>query len=97
MAEDLIRARERGVNVTVLIEGGPVGGISAEGRAVAGALNRSGIPVLSMTTTDAAHAKYRFDHANTWSSMGIPSCSGARTSNPTATRNRGCEGTGAGV
>ena len=63
MAEDLIRARERGVNVTVLIEGGPVGGISAEGRAVAGALNRSGIPVLSMTTTDAAHAKYRFDHA----------------------------------
>lgn len=63
MAEDLISARERGVAVTLLLEGGPVGGVSAEGRAVAGALNRSGIPVLSMTTTDAAHAKYRYDHA----------------------------------
>ncbi|MDN7013679.1 phospholipase [Methanoculleus sp. FWC-SCC3] len=63
MAKDLISARERGIAVTVLLEGGPVGGVSAEGRAVAGALNRSGIPVLSMTTTDAAHAKYRYDHA----------------------------------
>ena len=63
MAGDLIAARERGVTVTVLLEGGPVGGVSAEGRAVAGALNRSGIPVLGMTTTDAAHAKYRYDHA----------------------------------
>jgi phosphatidylserine/phosphatidylglycerophosphate/cardiolipin synthase-like enzyme len=63
MAGDLIRARERGVAVTVLLEGGPVGGVSSEGRAVAGALNRSGIPVLAMTTTDAAHAKYRYDHA----------------------------------
>ncbi|WP_067077441.1 phospholipase D-like domain-containing protein [Methanoculleus horonobensis] len=63
MASDLISALERGVAVTVLLEGGPVGGLSPEGRAVAGALNRSGIPVLSMTTTDAAHAKYRYDHA----------------------------------
>ncbi len=63
MASDLIAARERGVTVTVLLEGGPVGGVSPEGRAVAGALNRSGIPVLAMTTTDAAHAKYRYDHA----------------------------------
>jgi phosphatidylserine/phosphatidylglycerophosphate/cardiolipin synthase-like enzyme len=63
MAEDLIAARERGVTVTVLLEGGPVGGVSSEGRAVAGALNRSGIPVLAMTTTGAAHAKYRYDHA----------------------------------
>ncbi|KLK88630.1 phospholipase [Methanoculleus sediminis] len=63
MANDLTRARERGVAVTVLLEGGPVGGVSPEGRAVAGTLNRSGIPVLSMTTTDAAHAKYRYDHA----------------------------------
>jgi len=63
MAADLVRARERGVAVTVLLEGGPVGGLPPEERAVAGALNRSGIPVLSMTTTDAAHAKYRYDHA----------------------------------
>ena len=63
MAEGLIRARERGVAVTVLLEGGPVGGIPPEERAVAGALNRSGIPVLMMTTTDVGHAKYRYDHA----------------------------------
>lgn len=63
MAEDLIRARERGVAVTVLLEGGPVGGIPPEERAIAGFLNRSGIVVLAMTTTDAAHAKYRYDHA----------------------------------
>ncbi|ABN58369.1 MULTISPECIES: phospholipase D-like domain-containing protein [Methanoculleus] len=63
MANDLICALDRGVAVTVLLEGGPVGGVSPEGRAVAGALNRSGIPVLSMTTTDAGHAKYRYDHA----------------------------------
>ena len=63
LAETLIRARERGVAVTVLLEGGPVGGIPPEERAVAGTLNRSGVVVLSMTTTDAAHAKYRYDHA----------------------------------
>ncbi len=63
MAADLIRARERGVAVTVLLEGGPVGGVPPEERAIAGALNRSGIVVLAMTTTDAAHAKYRYDHA----------------------------------
>ena len=63
MAADLISARERGVAVTVLLEGGPVGGVPPEERAVAGALDRSGIAVLSMTTTDAAHAKYRYDHA----------------------------------
>lgn len=63
MAADLIRARERGAAVTVLLEGGPVGGIPPEERAIAGILNRSGIVVLSMTTTDAAHAKYRYDHA----------------------------------
>ena len=63
MAADLIRARERGAAVTVLLEGGPVGGIPPEERAIAGILNQSGIVVLSMTTTDAAHAKYRYDHA----------------------------------
>ena len=63
MAGDLISARERGVSVTVLLEGGPVGGISSVERAVAGALNRSGIPIFAMATTGAAHAKYRYDHA----------------------------------
>lgn len=63
MAGDLIAARKRGVGVTVLLEGGPVGGVSPYERAVAGALNRSGIPIFAMATTGAAHAKYRYDHA----------------------------------
>jgi len=59
----LISARNRGVPVLVLLEGGPVGGIRPEEKAVAAALNRSGIPLLSMGTTSAAHARYRFNHA----------------------------------
>ena len=59
----LISARERGVAVTVLLEGGPVGGISRDEKAVCAALNRSGIPLLAMTTSSTAHARYRYNHA----------------------------------
>jgi cardiolipin synthase len=60
MLED---AHERGVAVTMLLEGGPVGGITEEEEGLAGGLSRCGASVLLMETTDAAHAKYRFDHA----------------------------------
>ncbi|MDG6256586.1 MAG: phospholipase D-like domain-containing protein [Methanomicrobiaceae archaeon] len=60
MLED---ARRRGVAVTVLLEGGPVGGISDEEKGIARTLADCGASVLQMGTTDAAHAKYRFDHA----------------------------------
>lgn len=59
----LIAARHRGVSVTVLLEGGPVGGISREEEATCAALNQSGIPLFRMTTTTAAHARYRYNHA----------------------------------
>jgi cardiolipin synthase len=59
----LISARQRGVSVLVLLEGGPVGGISPEEEALCAALNRTGIPLLVMTTTPAAHARYRYNHA----------------------------------
>ena len=59
----LIAAHQRGVSVLVLLEGGPVGGISPDEAAVCAALNRTGIPLLSMTTTAAAHARYRYNHA----------------------------------
>jgi cardiolipin synthase len=59
----LIAAKERGVEVTILLEGGPVGGISPDERSVCSALNRSGIPVLVMATSDTAHARYRYNHA----------------------------------
>jgi phosphatidylserine/phosphatidylglycerophosphate/cardiolipin synthase-like enzyme len=59
----LIAARRRGVSVVVLLEGGPVGGITREEEATCAALNGSGIPLFRMTTTAAAHARYRYNHA----------------------------------
>jgi len=63
LAAALIRARERGVGVTVLLEGGPVGGISREEEEVVAAMNASGIPVYTMSGTETVHARYRYDHA----------------------------------
>jgi phosphatidylserine/phosphatidylglycerophosphate/cardiolipin synthase-like enzyme len=63
LAEALVAAKARGVFVTVLIEGGPVGGIPSGEWAVLARLLEAGIPVRSMATGEAAHARYRFDHA----------------------------------
>lgn len=63
MGESLTAAKMRGVDVQVLIEGGPVGGISAAERSLIWNLNRSGIPVLSMVSTQTDHAPYRYNHA----------------------------------
>jgi phosphatidylserine/phosphatidylglycerophosphate/cardiolipin synthase-like enzyme len=59
----LVDAEKRGVDVEVLLEGGPVGGISAEEKAAVWRLNQSGIPVYEMTTSESGHAPYRYDHA----------------------------------
>lgn len=59
----LIAAKRRGVDVRVLTEGGPVGGISPDERALIWSVNRSGIPVFSMVSTRTVHAPYRYDHA----------------------------------
>jgi len=63
MADALARARARGVMVTVLVEGGPVGGIAEEEKAALWDLNQSGIPVYALVSTGNAHAPYRYDHA----------------------------------
>ncbi len=63
MAEGLIRAKQRGVEVTVLLEGGPVGGISVEEKYACHIMAASGIPIWYMTTTDTGHAPYRYNHA----------------------------------
>jgi cardiolipin synthase len=52
-----------GVDVSVLMEGGPVGGIPPEEYGVVDLLTGSGIQVYQMTTTDLCHARYRFTHA----------------------------------
>jgi phosphatidylserine/phosphatidylglycerophosphate/cardiolipin synthase-like enzyme len=63
MGASLTGAHERGVTVTMLVEGGPVGGIGKEEAAALFQLNRSGIPVYAMMSTKDVHAPYRYDHA----------------------------------
>ncbi|PKL69377.1 MAG: phospholipase [Methanomicrobiales archaeon HGW-Methanomicrobiales-1] len=63
MADSLISARQRGVDVAVLIEGGPVGGISTEGKSAIWRMNTGGIPVFTMASDNGAHPPYRYDHA----------------------------------
>ena len=63
ITEVLIGTEKRGVDVEVLLEGGPVGGISPEEKTEIWRLNQSGIPVLEMAATDGGHAPYRYDHA----------------------------------
>ena len=63
MGDLLVTAKNRGVDVRVLIEGGPVGGISNEEKSLIWNLTRSGIPVVSMTLSKTEHPPYRYDHA----------------------------------
>jgi cardiolipin synthase len=59
----LIAAKARGVDVKVLLEGGPVGGISPEEKAVIRKMSEGGIPVLEMVSRNGVPAPYRYDHA----------------------------------
>jgi cardiolipin synthase len=59
----LIAAKARGADVRVLVEGGPVGGISPEEKAVIWNMSEKGIPVLEMVSRTGDPAPYRYDHA----------------------------------
>lgn len=63
MVQLLSDARGRGVEVNVLLEGGPVGGISSEEKGAITSLQAAGIPVLMMASGNEAHPPYRFNHA----------------------------------
>ncbi|MDD1672144.1 MAG: phospholipase D-like domain-containing protein [Methanomicrobiales archaeon] len=63
LAEILEKAQRNGAQVTVLLEGGPVGGIPAEEYCVAERLRGFGIPLFQMRTEGEFHAKYRYNHA----------------------------------
>jgi len=63
LGASLITAKSRGVDVRVLVEGGPVGGISPAEKSLIWTVNRSGIPVASMISSETEHAPYRYDHA----------------------------------
>jgi len=59
----LCDAGKRGVSVSVLLEGGPVGGIPPEEFPVIYSLTQSGADVREMEGTGEDHAPYRYDHA----------------------------------
>ena len=63
MADTLMTAKARQVDIKIIIEGGPVGGISPEGKEVIRNLTDSGIPVLMMVSRKGEPAPYRYDHA----------------------------------
>ncbi len=63
LGASLISAKTRGVDVRVLVEGGPVGGISSAEKSLIWMVNTSGIPVASMVSSKTEHAPYRYDHA----------------------------------
>ncbi|MDO9325176.1 MAG: phospholipase D-like domain-containing protein [Methanoregula sp.] len=63
MVDSLIAAHVRGANVSVLVEGGPVGGISPEEKSAIWRMNSVGIPVRQMTAGKDIHPPYRYDHA----------------------------------
>jgi len=62
-AELICDAITRGVKVTVLLEGGPVGGVPVDEYPVIKNLTDSGARVLMMSGSDEEHAPYRYDHA----------------------------------
>ncbi|MDR2854731.1 MAG: phospholipase D-like domain-containing protein [Methanomicrobiales archaeon] len=62
VAEALCTAHTNGVSVRVLVEGGPVGGISSEGHSVLNRLNQCGTEVKQVGGGQV-HSPYRFNHA----------------------------------
>ncbi|MDD1676560.1 MAG: phospholipase D-like domain-containing protein, partial [Methanomicrobiales archaeon] len=63
LAQLLADTRARGVTVEVLLEGGPVGGITPEEKCCCRLMNQSGIPIYLMKAGNGEHSRYRFDHA----------------------------------
>ncbi|NLW75154.1 MAG: phospholipase [Methanomicrobiales archaeon] len=63
LAKLLCDAQHRGVSVTVLLEGGPVGGIPPEEFPIIHDLIQAGADVRIMEGDGEDHAPYRYDHA----------------------------------
>lgn len=63
LADALVAACDRGVAVTVLAQGAPVGGVPSGEWPVLGRLLEAGAEVRFMATDEDAHARYRHDHA----------------------------------
>ena len=62
LAEEIADAERRGVAVTILMEGGPVGGISAEEKGVLNYLERAGAEIFTIESEGNLPARYRYLH-----------------------------------
>jgi phosphatidylserine/phosphatidylglycerophosphate/cardiolipin synthase-like enzyme len=62
MADTLIAARDRNVDVRIFLEGGPVGGITTEEKGVIRKMTDRGIPVSVMESHNNIPAPYRYNH-----------------------------------
>jgi len=63
MADSLIAAHERDVDIRIFLEGGPVGGISSEENGAIRKMTEMGIPVSLMVSERGKPAPYRYNHA----------------------------------
>ena len=65
IAEGLIKAKKRGVNVLVYLEGSPVGGLSDQQRWIMDKLDKAKIPVHVLATPKGSpiSPRYRYDHS----------------------------------
>ena len=65
LAGHLIDAAKRGVNITMLLEGGPVGGIPEEEISLCQRMHSAGIDIRFMVNdyAEKINDRYRFDHA----------------------------------
>ncbi len=65
LSQHLIDAEKRGVNITMLLEGGPVGGIPEEEISLCQSMHSAGIDIRFMVNdyAEKINDRYRFDHA----------------------------------
>lgn len=63
IAREIADAAKRGVDVTLLLEGGPVGGISDEEKGVMDYLAGRGVSILTIESEGSIPARYRYLHA----------------------------------
>ena len=62
LAEALADEEHRGVEVTILMEGGPVGGISDSEKGVLNYLSRNGVEIFTIESEGNLPARYRYLH-----------------------------------
>lgn len=83
-AQELAAAARRGVTVTILLEGGPPGGITDQERYVCGLIEKAGGACWFMVADDARHIhdRYRYMHAKYMIIDGVTAVVGSENFSP---------------